>query len=94
MQSTFLPEYLRRKEEETEEFPGYIGDFASQDSARAGLKLPSSMHLLDPHVLKREFESAGFQVEQVGFIARTDDFPEILKLNGKESCGIIAVKHK
>jgi hypothetical protein len=49
------------------------------------------MHLLDPEVLTRVFREGGFQVEEASLFARPE-FPEDLRLDGRESVGVIGVK--
>ena len=72
-------------------FPGFVADFARADS-RGGGNLPKSMHFLCPVVVTREMRLAGFQVERCEFLDRRGDFPEFLKLDGRESVGCVAVK--
>ncbi len=53
--------------------------------------VPKVMHLLDPEVLTRVFREGGFQVEEASLFARPE-FPEDLRLDGRESVGVIGVK--
>ncbi len=84
----FIPTYEKRKLNKT--WPGWIEAFADLDQ-RKGTSLPRSMHLLDPDILKRVFESAGFRTQWCDFFARPE-FPEDLQLDGRESVGYIGVK--
>ncbi len=53
--------------------------------------MPNLLHYMDPTVLMRLFIDAGFQVEKCDFMNRMD-YPERLRLDGRESVGIIARK--
>ncbi|NDD72166.1 MAG: class I SAM-dependent methyltransferase, partial [Actinobacteria bacterium] len=53
--------------------------------------LPKAMHFLDPEVLTRVFREGGFQVEEASVFARPE-FPDDLRLDGRESVGLIGVK--
>ena len=100
MVDSFLPVYEARLAENaaaagTHEWPGWVDDFGASDAARSGKKLPKSMHLLDPTVLAREFERAGFEVERAEFIDRRcapSPLPPFLQLDGRESVGVVARK--
>jgi SAM-dependent methyltransferase len=52
---------------------------------------PPLMNLLDPVLLQRTCEEAGFTVEKAGFIDRSD-FGDKGRMDGRENCGVIAVK--
>jgi len=54
-------------------------------------KGPPFMNLLSPELLERTCIEAGFEVERSGWIAR-DDFEGKGKMDGRENCGILAVK--
>ena len=56
-----------------------------------GQSLPKQMHLLDPEVLARVFSQSGFAIEHADFFARPE-FPEDIRLGGRESVGVIAAK--
>lgn len=86
---SFWPIYEARKAA-GEPWPGYIEDFLKIDPTR-GKDLPNSMHLLDTEVLSRVFKDAGFEIERVAIIPRPK-FPPGLKLDGRESVGIIGKK--
>lgn len=85
----FWPIYEERKRAGVR-WPGNIEDFLQIDPHR-GKDLPKSMHLLDPDVLRRVFEESGFAVERVEIIPRPH-FPPGLKLDGRESVGIVGRK--
>lgn len=72
-------------------WPGFVEEVKRYKPERAAF-LPPSMHLLDPEVLSRTFLNAGFKIERCETFARTD-FPVDLQLDGRESVGLIAVKH-
>lgn len=85
----FIPEYERKKSLGAL-WPGFVEDVMKMAPDR-GRSLPKAMNLLDPETLTRVFVQAGFCVEKVGFFARPE-FPEDIRLDGRESVGIIAVK--
>lgn len=85
---SFIPVYEQRRKDGAL-WPGLV-NVAEVDPALCAA-LPERMNLLDPDVLTRVFRQAGFKVEKVGTMARTD-FPERLQLDGRESVGIIGVK--
>lgn len=87
--SSFHSVYERRKAE-GEPWPGFIDDVPQYCSNRAA-NLPLTMHLLDPEVLTRTFEQAGFLVEEAYTFARPE-FPPDLQFDGRESVGLIARK--
>ena len=53
--------------------------------------MPASIHLLDDRVLCRLVESVGLVVERAWLYQRAD-FPRELRLDGRESLGLVAVK--
>ncbi len=85
----FVPRYEERSRN-GDSWPGFIEDFQSLDPIR-GKDLPKQMHLLDEHVLRRAFEAAGFKVLEASKFPRPQ-FPPNLRLDGRESVGIIGVK--
>lgn len=85
----FIPTYEDRIRQGAR-WPGFIEDFQSLDPIR-GKDLPKQMHLLDESVLRRTFEAAGFEVIKASKFARPN-FPPNLKLDGRESVGIIGIK--
>ncbi|NND54823.1 MAG: class I SAM-dependent methyltransferase [Gammaproteobacteria bacterium] len=52
---------------------------------------PPVMNLLDPDLLQRTAEEAGFVVERCSYINR-DDFKGLGSMDGRENCGLEAVK--
>jgi len=86
---SFIPEYEKRCQNQWE-WPGLITDFPRWD-LRGGENLPSQMHLLDEKVLQRELTRSGFNPLSIKSFARPE-FPESLKLDGRESVGAIAEK--
>jgi SAM-dependent methyltransferase len=85
----FIPIYEERIQQ-GDKWPGYIDDFMKVDPVR-GKDLPKTMHLLDENVLRRTFEAAGFVVERAHKFARPG-FPDGLRLDGRESVGIVGRK--
>lgn len=52
---------------------------------------PQFINLLSPDLLVRTCEEAGFEVRRSGWISR-DDFQDQGSMDGRENCGILAVK--
>ncbi len=71
-------------------WPGVVENAAAHDPKRAG-SLPSLFHLLDERILERVFTAAGFEIERLELFARPD-YPADIRLDGRESVGLIAVK--
>lgn len=71
-------------------WPGVVENVAAHDPNRAG-SLPSLFHLLDEQVLTRVFTVAGFTIERAECFARPD-YPADIRLDGRESIGMVAVK--
>lgn len=71
-------------------WPGFIEDVPRYCSNRSS-HLPAVMHLLDPEVLTRTFQQAGFLVEEAQTFPRPE-FPTDLQFDGRESVGLIARK--
>ncbi len=87
--SSFIPVYEERKRSGVR-WPGFIANVAEVAPERAAF-LPPEMHLLDPEVLTRSFEAAGFLTTWCSTLSRTD-FPEDIRLDGRESVGYIGRK--
>ena len=85
----FYPTYESRKKAGNP-WPGVVENVAAHDPKRAG-SLPSLFHLLDDQVLRRVFTTAGFNIERLELFARPD-YPADIRLDGRESVGLIAVK--
>jgi SAM-dependent methyltransferase len=85
----FIPVYEARREAK-ELWPGFVEDVMRYTPDR-GKNLPSTMLLLDPDVLRRVFQAAGFLVEKADFLARPE-FPDDMRRDGRESVGIICRK--
>lgn len=84
-----IPVYEQRLQD-GEEWPGFFDDVQIKDSD-LGKAIQKHFHAFDPQVLRREFESAGFEIEKIETFARPD-FPEWVQLDGRESLGVIGVK--
>jgi SAM-dependent methyltransferase len=85
--ATFIPIFEKRKAS-GDVWPGYIDDF-SLYTKRANTS--KWINLLDPDILERTLKLIGFKIEKVGFIERPY-FPEEVRMDGKESAGIIGRK--
>ena len=64
--------------------------FVPADRSLAG---PPFMNLLDPDLLARICIDAGFNVERVGFIDRSD-FGGLGRMDGRENAGIVATRSR
>jgi ubiquinone/menaquinone biosynthesis C-methylase UbiE len=71
-------------------WPGVVENVAAHDPKRSA-SLPSLFHLLDDHVLTRVFTAAGFAIERTEYFSRPD-YPADIRLDGRESIGMIAAK--
>lgn len=87
--SAFIPRYEARKAA-GESWPGFNDDFSGIETERAKF-LPGQIHHLDPDVLRRVFSNTGFTVLDVATFPRPE-FPEDMRLDGRESVGLIAEK--
>ncbi len=85
----FFPTYESRQKAGNP-WPGVVENVAAHDPKRAG-SLPSLFHLLDERVLGRVFTAAGFTIERLELFPRPD-YPADIRLDGRESVGLIAVK--
>ncbi len=87
---SFIPEYEAQKKLGAR-WPGNILDVEKYTDNSYGVPLTGSFHMMDPEVVSRELEKIGFKILKTGFIPRVD-FPEFLRLDGRESFGVIAEK--
>ena len=85
----FFPTYESRQKAGNP-WPGVVENVAAHDPKRAG-SLPGLFHLLDERVLGRVFTAAGFEIERLELFPRPD-YPADIRLDGRESVGLIAVK--
>ena len=53
---------------------------------------PENMNYMDPDILKRVFEKAGFEIISCDFQKKTAPLPEALKYDGREFVSLIARK--
>lgn len=90
--SKFLPIYERRKKA-GESWPGWVEDIAQYEDGGFLKNLPPVMHLLDLDIMERVAIAAGFVIEKQGYINRRN-FPSFIRLDGRESMGLIARKQK
>ena len=86
----FIPEYERRLESGVK-WPGWVEKISQYSNHKKLGVMPASIHLLDDRVLPSLVESAGLIVERVWLYQRAD-FPKELRLDGRESLGLVAVK--
>ena len=87
--SDFITVYEARKKNK-EPWPGLIEDTTPFSHIRYN-NIPGFLNFLDETLLTTLSEEAGFKVERVSTIDR-HDFPEELRLDGRESVGLIALK--
>lgn len=85
----FIPIYEERLKRGLK-WPGWIPNLPFFLRGRHS-DVPTWANFLDVPVLKRIFEQSKFIIEKIGYIAR-DDFPEDVRLDGRESVGIILFK--
>lgn len=83
---SFIPVYEARRKR-GDPWPGYVHNVMEFALAR-GENLPPTMLLLDPDVIKRVFCERGFILEKCDFLARPE-FPDDMRLDGRESVGAI-----
>ncbi len=86
----FIPEYERRLDSGVK-WPGWVEKISQYSNHKKLGVMPASIHLLDNQVLPSLVESAGLIVERVWLYQRAD-FPKELRLDGRESLGLVAVK--
>lgn len=87
--SKFLATYEQKKRS-GEKFPGFIvnsDDFITD----LAFNLPKMFNFMDTEVLLRELTEVGFLIEKLEYINRLN-YPETVRLDGRESVGAIAVK--
>ncbi len=87
----FLPIYKARVRA-GEPWPGIVENVGAHDPKRASL-LPRLMHLLEETTLRRVFLKADFTIEKLGTFPRPE-FPPDIRLDGRESVGLIAQKRR
>ena len=85
----FLPLYEQRVEQQ-DPWPGYIENL-QQFTSEYSTNHPPMIHLLDTNTLTRVFEEANLMIEKIGYIERSE-FPDHMRLDGRESIGISARK--
>ncbi len=86
----FLDEYARRCNAGVE-WPGWVEHTRDYSSHRLLGQMPKSLHLLDENTLARSATAAGLHVERA-WLYRRPDCPRELRLDGRESAALIAVK--
>ena len=87
----FIPEFEKNKNM-GKNWPGFcenIHDICDPPELKNAL--PPKMHFFTPDILKDAFERAGMRVEFAETMARPD-FPAMLRYDGRESTGLIALK--
>ena len=85
-----VPEYERRLESGSK-WPGWVEKISQYSNHKKLGVMPASIHLLDDRVLPSLVESAGLIVERKWLYQRAD-LPKELRLDGRESLGLVAVK--
>lgn len=87
---SFLPEFERRTAA-GEEWPGWIDDAHQRFDHPKISQIPAAIHLLDVDTLSRTFAAAGLEIERCWLYSRRD-LAKGMRLDGRESLGLIAVK--
>ena len=85
---SFIPIYEERKY--TEDFPGFIENLSDYLDKEYD-NLPKSVNFLDVHILEKLFSNSKWKIEKLAYIKRPD-FPDYLRMDGRESAGIIVTK--
>ena len=88
--SGFIPEYEKRLNSGVR-WPGWVEKISRYSRHKKLGAMPASVHLLDDRVLSAVVASSGLVVERAWLYHR-GDFPKELKLDGRESLGLVAVK--
>src|SRR5262249_49192272 len=86
----FIPIYQKRREC-GDPWPGWIENVLEYAPADRKGDVPNSMNMLDSEVLTRVFAGAGFVIETTGTFTH-QEYPEDLRLDGREGVGLIASK--
>lgn len=84
----FIPTYEERKKAGWE-WPGEIGDTSVYTSR--SIDLPKFVHPLEIDILEGQLLKNGFMIEETG-IFTTPNLPADIRLDGRETIGIIALK--
>jgi len=86
----FIPTYEERRRRGVR-WPGECEDLRRYSADATMDELPASLHLLDPDVLRRAFEGAGFVVELAELFGRRG-IPDYIALDGRENVCLLAHK--
>ena len=86
----FMVEFERRIAA-GEKWPGWIAKLSDYSVHRQRSNMPRAMHLLDDRTLRDFATEAGFEIERAWMYQRRD-LSRDLRLDGRESVGLIAVK--
>lgn len=71
--------------------PGTIEHYKNYLEPKYADKLPDFFNLQSPETLRRAIEKYRFTVKEIGYCARPD-YPDDVRLDGRENAGIIAMK--
>lgn len=85
----FIPVFEQRKKQGMP-WPGLIEDISVYKHNRVK-DLPQSLQFFDDELLEKLFLNAGFKIEKVSLFTHKK-LPKDIKLDGRESVGLIAVK--
>jgi SAM-dependent methyltransferase len=88
--ASFIEDFEARRAS-GESFPGWIPDAHQRFDHPKISQIPPAIHLLDEQTLARLFTNAGLEVEHC-WLYRRRDLAKGLQLDGRECCGLIAVK--
>jgi len=88
--AVFLPEFERRCAAGMK-WPGFVDRIGAWSTHKQISLMPKALHLLDADTLGAVAEEAGLRIDRLWYYRRTD-FPVRLRLDGRESVGLIATK--
>ena len=86
----FIPIYENRLKSNSIEWPSFCEDVSKYVEIYSS-NLPKFLLFFTPEMLIREFKKSKFDIEKVSFVNQKE-FPKTLVLDGRESCGGIAIK--
>ena len=90
--AAFIPEYERRMAAGVK-WPGWVEKISQYSRHKKLGVMPASIHLLEERTMVPLVEASGFRVERAWLYQR-EDLPNELKLDGRESLGLVAIKNK
>jgi SAM-dependent methyltransferase len=86
----FIPVYEERLKSNQHDWPSFLEDVSKYVDVYS-YNLPKFLTLFTSDILSRELKKSNFEIEKVSFVDQ-QEFPKNMRLDGRESCGGIAVK--